>query len=155
MKTEKRVINIPKDQFDSIKKYCDENSLDMVSWMIKNSLKKVTKKLPEGIISSIEATKIKKEILESNKVDTIPEDWLSIVLKEINDRIKENVSSGDKTNQITWRSSIPVINIYGKRGELELSKEQIDRVREELNNLGYILSPWCSGKWWEQFAITW
>jgi hypothetical protein len=40
-KQEKRVINIPKEQFDIIKKHCEDNSLDMVSWITKNSLNKI------------------------------------------------------------------------------------------------------------------
>ena len=42
-KQEKRVINIPKEQFDKIKSFCDKNSLDMPKWMVKNSLEKITK----------------------------------------------------------------------------------------------------------------
>ena len=32
--TEKRVVNIPKNDFDFIKKYCDNNALNMIKWMM-------------------------------------------------------------------------------------------------------------------------
>lgn len=32
---ERRVINIDKKNFDAIKKYCDDNALNMSKWLIK------------------------------------------------------------------------------------------------------------------------
>lgn len=35
MKKETRVINLPKEDFDYIKEYCNENTLNMPQWMVK------------------------------------------------------------------------------------------------------------------------
>ena len=36
MKTnEKRVVNIDKDDFDVIKKYCEQNAYNMSKWLVK------------------------------------------------------------------------------------------------------------------------
>jgi hypothetical protein len=40
-KNQRRVINIPKEQFDTIKSHCDELTLDMPKWIVKNSLEKI------------------------------------------------------------------------------------------------------------------
>jgi hypothetical protein len=37
---ERRTINIPKSDFDILKKYCDENALDMPKWMVKLAIDK-------------------------------------------------------------------------------------------------------------------
>ena len=41
-KTEKRVVNIPKPEFDAIKKYCDDNALSMPKWLVKIAREKIT-----------------------------------------------------------------------------------------------------------------
>jgi len=38
---ERRVINIPREQFDIIKNYCDARTLDMPKWIVKNSIEKI------------------------------------------------------------------------------------------------------------------
>ena len=40
---ETRVVNINKDDFDIIKKYCDENALKMSKWLVKIALEKINK----------------------------------------------------------------------------------------------------------------
>jgi hypothetical protein len=40
-KNQRRVINVPKEQFDTIKAYCDARTLDMPKWVVKNSLEKI------------------------------------------------------------------------------------------------------------------
>jgi Asp-tRNA(Asn)/Glu-tRNA(Gln) amidotransferase B subunit len=40
---QRRVININKEDFDIIKKYCDDNALDMSKWIVKNILEKINK----------------------------------------------------------------------------------------------------------------
>lgn len=57
MKSEKirRTINISKDNFDVIKKFCDENTLDMARWVVKNSLIKIDPKMvPKNLMDSLE-----------------------------------------------------------------------------------------------------
>lgn len=42
MKTsEKRVVNIDKEDFDRIKKYCDENAYNMSKWLVKIALENI------------------------------------------------------------------------------------------------------------------
>jgi hypothetical protein len=38
---DRRVINIPKLDYDVIKDYCDKNTLDLPKWMVKNSKEKM------------------------------------------------------------------------------------------------------------------
>lgn len=47
MKKERRVINIDKDSFDVIKKYCKENSLKMSEWMAKKIIELINKEKNE------------------------------------------------------------------------------------------------------------
>ena len=42
-KKEKRVVNIDKDAHEIIKKYCDENALDLPKWLVKIALKIINK----------------------------------------------------------------------------------------------------------------
>jgi len=44
MKRERRVINISKEAFDTIKKYCDDNSLRMSQWIETQILKIIQKR---------------------------------------------------------------------------------------------------------------
>lgn len=41
---ERRVINIDKNNFDKIKKYCNENTLNMSKWLVKIALEKISLK---------------------------------------------------------------------------------------------------------------
>jgi len=41
LQKDRRVINIPKDDYNLLKAYCDENTLDMPKWMVKNSKEKI------------------------------------------------------------------------------------------------------------------
>src|ERR1039458_7434581 len=86
-RNEKRVINIPKESFDAIKNHCDKNTLDMVSWIVKNSTEKLAKKIPIERITAAEA----KEIFQDARVEKPPEDWLERVLKDIDRWIKWSV----------------------------------------------------------------
>jgi hypothetical protein len=50
---ERRVVNIDKEDFDKIKKYCDDNALDMPKWLVKLSKEEMSKNmsyLPNGIM---------------------------------------------------------------------------------------------------------
>jgi len=38
---DRRVINIPKDDYIFLKEYCDKNTLDMPKWIVKNSKEKI------------------------------------------------------------------------------------------------------------------
>jgi hypothetical protein len=42
---ERRVLNIPKESFNTIKEYCNSNSLDMIQWLTNNSLEKINSSL--------------------------------------------------------------------------------------------------------------
>jgi hypothetical protein len=35
---DRRVINIPKEDYDVLKSYCDENTLDMPKWIVKTMI---------------------------------------------------------------------------------------------------------------------
>lgn len=47
----RRTVNIPKENFDVIKNFCDENTLDMPKWMVKNSLMKIDPQLVQKSLS--------------------------------------------------------------------------------------------------------
>jgi hypothetical protein len=47
MKKERRVINIDKDNFDFIKKYCEEKSLKMSEWITKKIIEIINKEKNE------------------------------------------------------------------------------------------------------------
>ena len=40
-KKERRVINILKSDFDKIKKYCDNRSLNLPKWLVKLALREI------------------------------------------------------------------------------------------------------------------
>lgn len=40
---ERRVVNINKEDFEKIKKYCDNNALDMPKWLVKIAFEKINK----------------------------------------------------------------------------------------------------------------
>ena len=71
---ERRVINIPKEQFDIINAHCEANTLDMPKWMVKNSLEKIPnidnipdKSSPLHHLYAWQAEIDKKEIIECSK----------------------------------------------------------------------------------------
>ena len=41
---ERRVINVDKNDFDKIKKYCNDNALNMSKWLIKIAYEKINGK---------------------------------------------------------------------------------------------------------------
>lgn len=73
---ERRVINIDKECFDVIKKYCNKNTLHMSSWMVKNSIEKIPEK---------DLSKILKElsIKISLPLPTLQEILTALEIKEI------------------------------------------------------------------------
>src|ERR1035438_6712054 len=109
-RNEKRVINIPKESFDAIKKHCDKNTLDMVSWIVKNSTEKLATKISTKRITASEA----KEIFRDAKVEKLPSDWLERVLKDIDEWIKWGVSGGTNNPYVNWGGTLAVTNKYGK-----------------------------------------
>jgi hypothetical protein len=134
-KNEKRVINIPKGQFDEIKDYCDRNSLDMVKWIVKNSLEKTTKKIPEGMLTVKEL-----EIIRKTATFSCPDNWLEMVLKEIGSRLVDSVSANSNQREINWGPVIDVVNTYGRWVQLILTEEQVKTVARELKSRGFNLS---------------
>lgn len=42
-KQERRVINIPIDDFNDIKSYCNDKTLDMPKWLVKIAKEKINK----------------------------------------------------------------------------------------------------------------
>lgn len=152
IKNQKRVINIPKEDFDVIKSYCDDHSLDMVKWITKNSLEKTKKKLPLEIVTAKEAIEIKKNAL---KVE-LPENWLNIVLERIDEDVKYNASNfSTGKNKCVWRPYVNVENVYGCLIEIKLTPNQISTVTRELNNRGFALMvepiPGSMG----DYTVTW
>lgn len=95
MKKEKRVINISKDEFDIIKKYCEKHTLDMVAWITRNSMEKI-------IFTSVVVNSKDKVIKESLnclfddvlKVNENFELWREIILRTQHLFLKLNVSVG-------------------------------------------------------------
>ena len=132
---DRRVVNIPKEDFDNIKKYCDENSLDMPKWIVKNSLEKLAERIPEHMLTAKEAMEISKK---SQQV-IIPKNWLEIVMKRIDNDIKRYVSNFNSTNEIKWWPIIQIVNVYGTNCELDLSEDQIEKVSRELTKYGFKL----------------
>jgi hypothetical protein len=137
MKNEKRVINIPKEDFDHIKKYCDEHSLDMAKWVLNNSLEKLKKEFfYEGMISVSEV----KEIFENSSKVNMPKNWKSIVMETISNGIRSRVIHGglDKySNVYTWNPIIQVENMYGLHSDLSLSESQTSEIIGELTSRGF------------------
>jgi hypothetical protein len=134
IKNEKRVVNLPKLDFDLIKKYCEKYSLDMVSWVTKNSLNQIVKPLPIGFITPQQINEYKKE-------SKCPENWLSITLREIDDDLKFHATNmnSDSKNEIEWRSFISVPSVYGSHCQIKLTNMQVSQVAIELQKYGYNL----------------
>jgi hypothetical protein len=138
---EKRVINVPKADFDLIKKHCEANSLDMVSWMVKNTTEKLTKKIPEYRITAKEA----REIFQDSRLMELPEDWLDRVLKEIDECIKWGVSGGTNKSYVRCGGTLESTNKYGHSCELSLSEHQLEIVKTELSRMGFFLQKQSDG----------
>ena len=47
--TEKRVVNIPKKDFDNIKEYCDANALNMPKWLVKLATHYIEKQMEKTL----------------------------------------------------------------------------------------------------------
>ncbi len=62
---DRRVINIPKMDYDTIKDYCDKNTLDLPKWMVKNSKEKIGTSNTENVSES------KYDIWESLNDDSV------------------------------------------------------------------------------------
>jgi hypothetical protein len=140
-KTEKRVVNIPKDQFDIIKEYCEEHSLDMVSWIVKNTTEKIQVKVPHERINAKQA----KEIHECAKKVTMIDNWLDIAMEDIDKSIKwsataPHISDETKKTGIYWGPTIKVKNVYGESVTLDLSDSQTEIIKKELVKNGFSIS---------------
>jgi hypothetical protein len=80
-KTEKRVVNLPKEDFDAIKTYCNKKALNMPQWLSKIAIDRISeddiktqiqfaigeasmcwKTVPTGIFDSSEAAKISERL---------------------------------------------------------------------------------------------
>jgi hypothetical protein len=132
---ERRVINIPKEQFDIIQKHCDANSLDMAKWMVNNSTSLINQPTTYPMITSEQA---KARQLECES-ETIPVNWLYIVMKEINDDIL--FASGTKSSDkfIYWGGVCETKTKYGHYAFYDLNDDRIRLLKLELNKYGYIL----------------
>lgn len=135
-KNEKRVINVPKSDFDLIKKHCEENSLDMVSWMVKNTTEKLAKEIPKEIITAEKA----REIHLSSLNVIVPKDWLEWILNDINESVKEAIISGQTETHILWGATMLMNNQYGVKCRVPLSYDHILIVEKELHGLGFVLT---------------
>jgi hypothetical protein len=134
-KNEKRVINIPKDEFDSIKKHCEDNSLDMVSWIVKNTTEKIAKKIPEGRITAEKAREIYEDAIDVN----LPSKWVQIVLDEIDAMVKWAITGCKTEKSVYWDGCVPVTNKYRVDRRIPLFKEQVELIEKELNRDGFTL----------------
>jgi len=133
IKNEKRVVNIPKEDFDNIKKYCDEESLDMVRWIVKNSLEKLNEELPSGKMT---AEKVRVISNKSQQI-SIPKNWLEVVMKKIDEKIAFQVAEFNSANEMYWTPCIEVVNVYGRHSDLYLTNDQIELVEKELIERGF------------------
>ena len=43
LKTERRVINFNKKEFDKMKQYCDKNAFDLPKWLLKLAFEEINK----------------------------------------------------------------------------------------------------------------
>jgi hypothetical protein len=151
-RNEKRVINIPKENFDAIKKYCDENTLDMVSWIVKNTTEKLAKNIPNGRITANKA----REIYEDAINVQFPKDWLDRVLKDIDESVKWAITGCTSEKLITWNGAVEVMNKYRVTRKLPLSVDQVSIVETELHRLGFTLFK--SKYQWQnetQYSVGW
>lgn len=135
-RNEKRVVNIPKENFDAIKEYCADNALDMVSWIVKNTTEKLFKKIPTERITAVEAREIYKDATNVQ----CPKDWLERVLKDIDESVKWAITGSKMENFITWDGTVVVVNKYRINQRLLLSIDQISIVEKELHLLGFTLT---------------
>ena len=155
-KNEKRVVNIPKEEFDLIKKYCEDNSLDMVKWVTKNSLEKVGVEIPKDKITVTEA----REIYKQARQVELPKNWLELALKDIDSSIKMTVtgcSFGDRDpTYIGWKGKVPAVNKYNINQWISLLPDQIELVRKAVIQLGFSFekesSPYTKEDW---YIIGW
>lgn len=164
VKKEKRVVNIPKEDFDNIKRYCDENSLDMPKWMVKNSLEKLNEELPSGKMTAKKA----KEISNKSQQISIPKNWLEVVMKKIDEKITFHITEFNSSNEICWAPVIEAVNIYGRPYDFNLTEDQIGMVEKELVERGFNLVDTSKikdsdyfhcytplTKKWSRYKITW
>lgn len=50
-RNEKRVVNLPKEDFDAIKEYCDANAFNLPKWIVKIVRKHIDKNVEKTIRS--------------------------------------------------------------------------------------------------------
>lgn len=151
LKSEKRVINIPKEDFDVIRNYCDEKSLDMVKWMTQIALEKVIQKIPtDRLLTSKDIVDIQKK---RDRV-SLPDNWLELVLEEINKDLIWTVNAMDE-NRGRWNGVLSIKNIFGFMRPVALNEYQIALVAKKLSELGFTLSinPDSTSVW--KYNITW
>lgn len=132
-RNEKRVINVPKEDFDEIKKHCEENSLDMVSWMVKNTTEKLAKKIPDEKITADKAREIHDDAINVQ----FPKDWLERVLKDIDESVKWAITGCKNDKTIVWTGDVTVVNKYRVNQKLPLSINQVSIVEQEVKRLGF------------------
>jgi hypothetical protein len=137
--SEKRVINISKEDFDIIKSHCDKNTLDMVSWIVKNTTEKIAKKIPETRITA----KCARDIFDDSKKVEFPSNWLELVLKENDEAVKMAVKGWnfpETRSDIRWDGCVMVKNKYDVIRRIPLTEEQKKEVISEFEKLGYKVS---------------
>lgn len=132
---ERRVINIPKEQFDIIQKHCDANSLDMAKWMVNNSTSLINQPTTYTMIASTEANTRQSEC----ESETIPVNWLYIVMKEINNDILFMTGTRSSDKFIYWGGVCETKTKYGHYAFYDLDDSQIRVLKLELNKYGYTL----------------
>lgn len=137
---DRRVINLPKDEFDLIKEHCEKNSLDMVKWMSKNSLEKLNTKMPEKRVVASEARKIHE--CACRPVE-LPINWIDLALDKIDKDIKWAITGcsfapRDKdVSYIQWDGKVAVVNNYNVNRWIQLLPDQIELVKIAVMQLGF------------------
>lgn len=110
---ERRVINIPKKEFDNLKKYCDENSLDMPKWIVNqlNEFIKYSERSGFRIIRVIDILDKYEELLLTkslNEENLLIEKWKSC--KNIIDTFTKNDSISNEYMEEIVGEMVRILN---------------------------------------------
>jgi hypothetical protein len=125
---ERRVINIPKEQFDIINNHCEANTLDMPKWMVKNSMEKipVTNK-------------------STNNLDSLLDSLSSNIDNEILMDISKTYENINPEFRMTPRFLYDVLNmcelVYSMKLKIEYGTYYIDILQLAIENSGKVTSP--------------
>lgn len=135
MNTEKRVINIDKELFDDLKKYSEENSLNLVKW-IENTMKK---EVERNNTSPISVTEFFEKVFINNFSKRFSNIFTIIGKAPDNKNDLKSTEFSDRNNNSTGyfrvNSNIPVDISASKLSEaaINCSDELINKIVKSLN----------------------